>query len=905
MEAHYRPQPAEQDNTGHKIQDGDTTTGPYSHQPRRLDGLYRLEGCILSGPYTQEVQKIPEICMGRHRLPVPGPMFWSMHSTPGVHQSDVKCSHPMPQTRDTTPPLPRRLADRCRIVPGSVQSQGLDLTTDRTPGAACQLGEVGPHTLTAHSVLRDGNRHQVRPGISIRTESPEVDRVSPSLPRIRQPASTRVATSHRPPCVLGKVGALGPCPFEINPVPTTDELDSIQGQQVQASPYLCRRPPRPDLVGGPSTSADRSTSTTASCRSTTIHRCVHSRLGSTSTPVRGVRTLVPRGVLSTHQLPGTPSSEVGPRGIPGILPREDSPGDVRQCHRSVKHQETRGYQVMGSVFSNPGTVVLGQRTQDLTAVQVHTRPKERPSRPVEQEKTDPTGRVVPTPRDMQGHVEVMGSPACGPVCHKQEPPAAAVLLPHTRSKRLVNRCSSHSVGQPVGLRLSTTSSVTPSHNQAESIEPVLPGPSGTQVAPATLVRRPITSSGRHPKRTATVAKSTKTASYRPLPSESRNVQPSRLEAVQSALRERGFSEKAAARISKPHRRSTTNLYQAKWAQYCGWCRTRSVDPLRATIPVIVDFLIFLREQKNLSSTAIKGYRAALAPVFLHRGLDISTSREISDLFKNFDQEIVRTVAPAPKWDLNVVLQSLTRPPYEPISSCSLKRLTYKTVFLLSLASAKRVSEIHGLSYVVSWSEDKSSATLRLCPDFIAKTQIPGDPATRYEPIVIPALTPLVDHTDTEFLLCPLRSLQTYLLKTAAARPKCPRLFMSTVSTIRHRSISKNTISFWIRTVIKEAYKEVPQSDLQLWKISAHEVRAVATSLLFRQNASIRDVMNAASWRSRSTFVSCYLRDLSHQYLDVYSLGPFVAAQAVIQETRTTTPTQTVGTLKKPGGRKRK
>ena len=144
----------------------------------------------------------------------------------------------------------------------------------------------------------------------------------------------------------------------------------------------------------------------------------------------------------------------------------------------------------------------------------------------------------------------------------------------------------------------------------------------------------------------------------------------------------------------------------------------------------------------------------------------------------------------------------------------------------------------------------------------------------------------------------------YLSKTSAARPKCSRLFMSSTSTVNHRSISKNTISFWIRSVIKNAYKEVPQSDLQLWKVSAHEVRAMATSLLFRQNSSIKEVMNAASWRSRSTFVSFYLRDLGHQYLDVFSLGPFVAAQTVIQETRRDSPTRTITTTssrKKRGG----
>ena len=159
--------------------------------------------------------------------------------------------------------------------------------------------------------------------------------------------------------------------------------------------------------------------------------------------------------------------------------------------------------------------------------------------------------------------------------------------------------------------------------QAEQIESVHPGTSGTQVAPATQECRPTTPTGRCLKKTATVAKPTKTATHGSLPPDSSNVQPSHLEAVQPALREYSFSEKAVTQISRPHRKSTTNLYQAKWSQYCGWCRTRAIDPLRTAVPVIVEFIIYLREQK--SSTAIKGYRSTLAPVFLHRGLDISTS----------------------------------------------------------------------------------------------------------------------------------------------------------------------------------------------------------------------------------------------------------------------------------------
>ena len=55
------------------------------------------------------------------------------------------------------------------------------------------------------------------------------------------------------------------------------------------------------------------------------------------------------------------------------------------------------------------------------------------------------------------------------------------------------------------------------------------------------------------------------------------------------------------------RTSTSRLYQAKWMFFCGWCRSRGVAPVSATVPLIVDFLVHLRRNKGLSISAVKGY----------------------------------------------------------------------------------------------------------------------------------------------------------------------------------------------------------------------------------------------------------------------------------------------------------
>ena len=166
------------------------------------------------------------------------------------------------------------------------------------------------------------------------------------------------------------------------------------------------------------------------------------------------------------------------------------------------------------------------------------------------------------------------------------------------------------------------------------------------------------------------------------------------------------------------------------------------------------------------------------------------------------------------------------------------------------------------------------------PAFVAKTQLPGRPTTAPQPIEVPALEQVLGPGEEDLLLCPVRALKRYLKITKIARPDCSRLFVSSHKDVK-KAISKNTISYWIRQVIADAYRHSQEGDLNQVKVKAHEVRAIATSLLFKKNSSLKDVMDAASWRSHTTFASFYLRDVTHKSLDLHTLGPVVAAQHLV------------------------
>ena len=54
----------------------------------------------------------------------------------------------------------------------------------------------------------------------------------------------------------------------------------------------------------------------------------------------------------------------------------------------------------------------------------------------------------------------------------------------------------------------------------------------------------------------------------------------------------------------------------------------------------------------------------------------------------------------PSWGLDVVLRHLSSSAYEPLQSQPLRTITKKVLFLVSLATAKRVGELQVLSRVV-------------------------------------------------------------------------------------------------------------------------------------------------------------------------------------------------------------
>ena len=204
-----------------------------------------------------------------------------------------------------------------------------------------------------------------------------------------------------------------------------------------------------------------------------------------------------------------------------------------------------------------------------------------------------------------------------------------------------------------------------------------------------------------------------------------------------------------------------------------------------------------------------------------------------------------------------MLEYLKLPPFEPIREISLKNLSLKTAFLVTLASGRRGSEVHAFSgdpksYAF---EIDGSVSLNFLEDFLAKNQVPG---TKSPVVNIKSLRDTLDPSADDRKICPVRALRKYLQRTEAFRLDRKRLFIS-FNLEYKKDIQVSSLARWLKTVIKEAYS---QKSIQT-SARAHEIRAWSASLALEHNVAVNDILEAAYWRSRNVFIKHYLRRVSH------------------------------------------
>ena len=265
----------------------------------------------------------------------------------------------------------------------------------------------------------------------------------------------------------------------------------------------------------------------------------------------------------------------------------------------------------------------------------------------------------------------------------------------------------------------------------------------------------------------------------------------------------GFSSRVAHQLSFSRRSSTLMNYQAKWVTYKSWCRRHGHSISRPSIAKIADFLLYLRCSLYLSYFSIASYRSMLSAVFRFVLPSISSHPVFHDLLRSFCIESPLPSSRVPPWDLLRVLSFLRGPPFEPLSSCSLRDLSCKVLFLVSLATARRVGELQAVSSAVSFSG--GDIFLSYLSEFRAKSESASNPLPRSFRVC--SLRDFIGDLPDELLLCPVRALRIYLYRTSSVSPRLRSLFVS--PCFSSRPMSKNALSFFFHSVIFQSSSPSP------------------------------------------------------------------------------------------------
>ena len=796
-------------------------------------------------------------------------MFWTDNIPSGLHTGDGSCFSNSPQYGDQVTPLPGRLARpgkfQGRMSPGKGQTFGSMQGT----GNCSQLREVQSRPFPVSNVLRDQDLFPDFEGFPQRESDRKVYGSRRRIRLLQQSASLLLEKNPGPSCLSDSASSRGQTQDKIPPTCSAGKLGLQRRVLFSASgPSFTAGS---ELVDGDRTSGDGLFPAGGSPGPDVLVRRLGSGMGGSLAGQGRFRPLVNRRTVSFHQSQGVEGLSVRPSTFSRVYPRQHGRCLLRQRFGRGLLEEAGRYhfssaQCRGSVSSEVDRV-----SEDFDCAPVHSRASQRPSGRSLQKEADSEFRMDSSSGGGRQAGEDLARYS-GSVRHLTKLQTSGLLCSSPGSHERGNRRTLAVLGSHSGVCLPSILSSPPSPEQIKEVVQLSSHPDRSVLASEGVVPGPAgVPSGTTPSVTR-AERSSQTTSFPPISSSTPNASTSCLETMQRFTRHEGFSSRVARQVSLARRKSTNVIYQHKWSMYRRWCREQGCSISRPSLSKIADFLLFLHHGKGLSVSAIRGYRSMLAAVFHLKLPSISTSSVIRDLLRSFSIQRLRRPLVPPGWDLNVVLQFLRSPPFEPLLEADFRSLSKKCLFLLALATAKRVGEIQGLSSRVASVGDDLSITYSL--GFVAKTESANNPLPRS--FCLKSLKDFVGDMPEELLLCPVRALKVYLERTKDVSPRPHSLFVSTRS--KHRPMSKNGISFFLREVISDSGALRPDGGRDL---RAHSIRGVSTSTAFARNWSIQQVLEAATWRSNSVFASFYLRDVTFKLEDWRSLGPFVAAGQVV------------------------
>lgn len=561
--------------------------------------------------------------------------------------------------------------------------------------------------------------------------------------------------------------------------------------------------------------------------------CLSEQLGSSLSRSSSAGPMAVPGPGYSIECTGTQGSFSGPRGICISPQREERAYPDGQQGGSVLHPEARGYQESHTDGGSLSYLGMGTGAPSRLKSNICSCGTEHVSR-LPESRDSFKQRMVPESPGLFSSYGDMGNARDRLSNHTCEYEVSEVsvqsIVPFSRRDRLSNS----PMQLQVGVQIPANSINREIPVQASEI--LIHGNRGNpSLTEKTMVHDPIAA---QPSTSNPSAGNPGFAISRPISTPgSREVASDGMEVERVRLREQGCSQEVISTLMQARKNTTNNTYTRIWNKFFTMAQQKGWDPIA---PEPSQLLEFLQSgiNKGLSSSTLKLQVSALSA-------KTGTRWALHPLVIQFLRACLKIKPPKkpafPSWDLSVVLDAFTNPPFTPSESISLWDLTLKLSFLIAITSAKRVSEIQALMasepYLVFFPD---KVVLRPSDHFIPKV------ATSFhynQDIVLPSFT----NDQGEPHPLPFRNTDTLMVIPHGNR--------------RGQAATSRTIASWLVKSIKKVYSmrhlAIPEG------IRAHSTRAVSTCWAAYCRVSPETICKAATWSSRHTFISHYRVDSAH------------------------------------------
>ena len=814
------------------LQNGDNGGPPEHHKTRGFHGENRLKRCILLGPDSRDSQEISKVQMEGDTISVSSDGVRPGTSSPNFHKNPEAGHKPVQTTRTKTTNIPGRS--------DTAQSKQRQTATGPKDGHLCtgeprlpnKLGKNGNSTMPGNGISGVPHKHNIDGRITPSKQNEHGYSKMQGHVESNQSDSKGLSKFNRETDFMH--ASRNSSPPTLSPSPNAKCGRTIEKSKLRGGSIIESSESRRDLmVAKILRNNERQIHPNKTEGDRDNERCIEQRLGSLDWYSENRRTLENGRKRLADKCQGTKS---GVDGNKSFYERHDE-HSYNVIHGQHNCSSTDQQKIQSSIGKTTRT---DERNMGLL-----------PTKGQLSDRDIPTGtRKHNSGQTIQGMAGLKrletargsicenttqdGRSGCRPICQQNEHSDREVRQLETGPGSNGLGQLSNSLDEHEGIRvpsiLSHWTSTSENTQRKINSNDYRPNMASTDLVPDSFI---VTMSEPDCVAREEVVTSEPKGPNTPLNGPERP-ETGGMESIRERINSGGLSQDATELLMARWRSGTQVSYESAWSKWSSWARKRQIDPFRATITNIANFLGAMHREGKAYST-INGYRCAISAI--HGHIDRKPVGE-NEQIRGIMTGIFHKNPPTPKysqfWDVETVLVYIRA--LGSNNRLILRDLGMKLAMLIALTTANRSSDLSLLD--TRFMADQGDKIVFFIKE-MGKTRKVGQGPPKVD------ICDFEDDPD----LSPLGCLNEYLTRTEKLRPpKGNNLFLSSVKPFK--PIKACTIAGWLKTTLERA-----GVDTAVW--GAHSTRGASTSKAARAGVSTQTILKTACWKRVGTFKKFY------------------------------------------------